>query len=395
MGDACEEWLLADLGAQSLGAIVYGIYPTASTEELEYQMIDGGAAIFVAEDQEYVDRILPIADRLPNLRWIVVVDASAMFAYEHPKLKTFDRADARWAAKRDAATLEALARRPAIPRRRPSSSTPPAPRAIRRARWSRTASTWPRRTTWSSTIRTLAEQAHRTVAYLPLCHILGRDIAVTLPLLSKLVPHFGEDVEDLPRTFFEVAPTVLFTVPRYLQKFASQVLVGIGNTSPVKRAAYELAMRVARAPGARALGRTARANRSPTARRARSCSGRCSKSSASTELELVISGGAPLPPETMALWQMWGVNVCEIYGQTEEAGAIITGQRGTVPADRATSAPSPPASRLQLVALGRDPGARRILLRRLLEQPGGDARGARRRTAGCTPATSASWTTAA
>ena len=35
--------------------------------------------------------------------------------------------------------------------------------------------------------------------------------------------------------------------------------------------------------------------------------------------------------ETMALWQIWGVNVCEIYGQTEEAGAIITGQREAFP----------------------------------------------------------------
>ncbi len=48
-------------------------------------------------------------------------------------------------------------------------------------------------------------------------------------------------------------------------------------------------------------------------------------------LRLVISGGAPLPRETMSLWQIWGVNVCEIYGQTEEAGAIITGQRGPFP----------------------------------------------------------------
>ena len=29
MGDVCEEWLICDLAAQSLGAIVYGIYPTA------------------------------------------------------------------------------------------------------------------------------------------------------------------------------------------------------------------------------------------------------------------------------------------------------------------------------------------------------------------------------
>ena len=60
MGDACEEWMICDLAAQSLGAIVYGIYPTASAAEVEYQMRDGGAAIFIAEDQEYVDKILPL-----------------------------------------------------------------------------------------------------------------------------------------------------------------------------------------------------------------------------------------------------------------------------------------------------------------------------------------------
>ena len=65
MGDVCEEWLLCDLAVQSLGAIAYGIYPTASPAEVEYQMRDGGAAVFIAEDQEYVDKILPIADRLP------------------------------------------------------------------------------------------------------------------------------------------------------------------------------------------------------------------------------------------------------------------------------------------------------------------------------------------
>src|SRR5262245_59429549 len=43
MGDPCEEWLVADLAAQSLGAIVYGIYPTASVSEVEFLMKDGGA----------------------------------------------------------------------------------------------------------------------------------------------------------------------------------------------------------------------------------------------------------------------------------------------------------------------------------------------------------------
>ena len=89
MGDACEEWMICDLAAQSLGAITYGVYPTASPTEVEYQMCDGGAAIFIAEDQEYVDKILPIADRLPDLRAIVVLDGDAMFNYAHPKLRLF------------------------------------------------------------------------------------------------------------------------------------------------------------------------------------------------------------------------------------------------------------------------------------------------------------------
>jgi long-chain acyl-CoA synthetase len=328
MGDACEEWLLADLGAQSLGAIVYGIYPTASTAELEYQMNDGGAAIFVAEDQEYVDRILQIADRLPKLRWIVVVDASALFAYAHPKLKTFAEL-MQAGGERGVADLEALARE--LQPQAPAfivytSGTSGHPKGALVSHGRHLAAT--RNLVVHYPL--LAERAHRTVAYLPLCHILGRDIAVTLPLLSKLVPHFGEDVEDLPRTFFEVAPTVLFTVPRFLQKFASQVLVGIGNTSPIKRAAYELAMRVAR-PQARARwdGR-----HTPTLayRAARALVFRPVLEKLGLDrLELVISGGAPLPAETSALWQMWGVNVCEIYGQTEEAGAIIAGQAGPFP----------------------------------------------------------------
>src|SRR6185295_18867119 len=48
-------------------------------------------------------------------------------------------------------------------------------------------------------------------------------------------------------------------------------------------------------------------------------------------LELLICAGAPLSHETMTLWQMLGINVVEMYGQTETAGGIISGQRGPFP----------------------------------------------------------------
>ena len=327
MADACEEWAISDLGAQAAGAITYGIYPTASAAELEYQMRDGGAAIFVAEDQEYVDKIMPLLERLPQLRHVVVIDDAAMFDYAQDKFLGFDRLIS--ASTVDADALEPLAR--AIDPAHPAfivytSGTTGHPKGALISHGRHVAAA----ANLIEHYPALGSREHRTVVYLPLCHILGRDVAITLPLLSRLVPHYGEDLEDLPQTLFEVAPTVLFSVPRYLQKFASQILLGIANTSFLKREAYELAMRTAR--------RAVRARWDGTTngqflwwlaqvlvlRPARAKLGL-------DELRLLVSGGAALPKETMALWQMWGVDTVEIYGQTETAGGIIAGQRGPFP----------------------------------------------------------------
>jgi long-chain acyl-CoA synthetase len=330
MGDACEQWLICDLAAQALGAIVYGIYPTASASEVEYQMRDGGAVLFIAENQEYVDKILALADRLPALRWIVVLDRSAMFAYDHAKLKTYDelldgveQPDLSW-LERQAAVLDSNA--PAFIVY--TSGTTGHPKGALVTHGKHLAAT----ANIVDHYPTLAQSDHRTVAYLPLCHVLGRDVAVTLPLISRLVPHFGESPEDLPTTLFEIAPTVLFTVPRYLQKFASQLLLGIVNSSRAKRAIADLAMGFARR---HAKQRWSGGASLPQQLIYRACRAGVLlpilNKLGFDRLELVICAGAPLPPDTMALWQMLGVNLVEMYGQTETAGGIISGQRGPFP----------------------------------------------------------------
>ena len=330
MADACEEWLICDLAAQSLGAIVYGIYPTASAAEVEYQMRDGGAVLFIAEDQEYVDRILPLVERLPGLRRIVVIDDTALFALSHEKLIAYHKlceagrdADLGWL---EAQVVELDPRQPAFIVY--TSGTTGHPKGALVTHGKHLAAT----RSVAAQYPTLVEKGHRTVAYLPLCHVLGRDIAVTLPLITNLVPHIGESAEDLAETLFETAPTVLFTVPRYLQKLAAQVLVQAGSSSALKRFAYNRAIAFARGHVRRrwagtATGAATLVHAAWSAAVFRPVLNKIGFD----KLELVVSGGAPLPAETMAVWHMLGVNLCEMYGQTETAGGIIAGQRGPFP----------------------------------------------------------------
>jgi long-chain acyl-CoA synthetase len=336
MGDPCEEWMIADLAGQTVGAVTYGIYPTSSVSELKFLMRDGAATMFIAENQEYVDKILAVVDQLPQLEWIVVIDPSAMFGYAHPKLKRYADVLELGACDDPLTALDEMAR--ALDPRDPAfivytSGTTGDPKGALVSHGKHLAAAH----TVVDHYPTLSERDHRTVVFLPLCHIFGRDAAITVPLISRLVPHFGEDPEDLGTTLFEVAPTVLFTVPRYLQKFASQMLVNVSNTSRFKRAAYDLAMRIGRASARRrwehtAGPETAGASTAVMQALARALAfGPLLRKLGLDRIELMLSGGAPLAPETMALWQIWGVNLVEVYGQTETGGAFISGQPAPFP----------------------------------------------------------------
>jgi len=343
IGNPCPEWAIADLAAQALGAITYGIYPTSAPGEVRHLLQHGGASLVVAEDQEHLDKTLAVLDECPGVRVVLVIDTRALFMYRNARVRPLAEVErlGRNAGEPDALAqlVRALSSEDAATIIYTSGTTGHPKGAVYRH--------GPHLAACANIIAhypLLAAREHRAVAMLPLCHAMGRNLAITMPLMSEIVPHYPESIDTFADALYEIQPTFVFTVPRYLQKFAAHLLVGLDQSSWIKRAAYRAAM----AAGRRALelrwnGEGISAPWRLSSRLARATVFRWLLEKVGfARAELVISSGAPLPPPVAMLWQTWGVNLCEAYGQTETGGALVTGQRGPYPrpGDVGTGAPN-------------------------------------------------------
>ncbi|HEY7519664.1 MAG TPA: long-chain fatty acid--CoA ligase [Methylomirabilota bacterium] len=339
VGDPCPEWTIADLAAQSLGAVTYGVYPTSAPAEVRYLLDHGGARVVIVEDQEHLDKVLAVVDTCPGVAGVVVVDTRALFMYRDARVHRFADVEARGGGM---ASVDALARmtagvRPDDPATivYTSGTTGNPKGALYRhgphlAACANILAHYP----------VLMQGHHRVVAMLPLCHTMGRNTVITMPLLADIVPHYPESIDTVAETLYEVAPTFVFTVPRYLQKFAAHLLVGIDASSPLKRAAYRMALAISRGATA-APGRPARRGVWRMALARAVVFRWLLEKVGFARVRLLLSSGAPLPPAVALLWQAWGVNVCEAYGQTETGGALVSGQRGPYPRPGDVGVPAP------------------------------------------------------
>ena len=321
IADNCPEWLYTDLGTLSVGGITAGIYTTDSARQVEYIVNDSGTRFFFAENEEQLDKILEVRSRCPALVKIVVFDMDGLHGFRDDQVMSFDallELGARYEAEHPGA-YDALV-----------EIAQPGDLAILVYT---SGTTGPPKGAMLSHANILFQLGYadfiadprpgdQQLSFLPLCHVAERTFTVFYPLRTGATVNFAESIDTVPDNLREVAPAVFFAVPRIWEKFYSGVALRMREATLPGKLAYRWAvgvgMRVAehrlqgRAPGlgVRLLYRLADFLVLDNVRR----------SMGLHRVRGAATGAAPIAPELIKWYLALGIDLREVYGQTENCG---------------------------------------------------------------------------
>jgi len=94
--DNHAEWLFAEMAAMVLGSGTLNLFTSSIPDELAFSINRLNAPVIFAQDQEQVDKLLEIKDKLPGIKKVIYVDATGMRSYREDNwLMSFGELEAR------------------------------------------------------------------------------------------------------------------------------------------------------------------------------------------------------------------------------------------------------------------------------------------------------------
>jgi long-chain acyl-CoA synthetase len=311
IGDNRPDWVAAEIASHAIGAMSLGLYRDVLDEEAAYLLAYGEAKLVFAEDEEQVDKLLNLAERVPDLKHIVYSDPRGMRKYDDPRLMAADRLAAmgRDRAVRDSGLYDQLvdatrAEDCAILCTTSGTTAHPKLAMLAAGRVLRHCAAY------------LAFDPKgpddEYVSVLPLPWIMEQVYALGKGLLCRMKVNFVEQADTMMNDFREIAPTFVLFAPRVWEAIAADVRARVMDASPLKQSLYELGMKTG-------LAALANGKRSTLAdmllfRALRDRLG-------FTRLRSAATGGAALGPDTFKFFRALGVPLRTLYGQTELLGA--------------------------------------------------------------------------
>jgi long-chain acyl-CoA synthetase len=317
--DNRPEWLLTDVAVQGIGAITVGVYPTSPEAELLHVLADSGATVFVAEDEEQLDKVLAIRDQLPGLRHVVVVDAPPVLAPSVLRFEDLSAPGVGFAERVGALDPQACA---AIVY---TSGTTGPPKGAMLSHANLLAA-------GDAAVELNGEHPDDEVlSYLPLSHIAERILSVVGALRAGYTVNFGEGGDSLAAELREVQPTLFLGVPRVWEKVLASTEVQVADASWAKRSTYRFWVGQGRKRAARRQSGTLGLVDKVVLgigwlvlfRPLREKLGM-------SRVRDALSGAAPIAPQVLEwLWAI-GIPVREVYGQTENTAMATYVRHGAV-----------------------------------------------------------------
>ena len=322
------EWVMCDMGIICVGCVTAPIYHSNTNEQVFYMADQSDSVLAFVEDQEQLDKMLAIWDRLPKIEKIVVFDR--YHPSDMPNVCSLDQflELGREYGKKHPDQFEEL-----IESCQPddiisltyTSGTTGNPKAAMFTSRNIIASSryLPEATKIS------AEDLY--VCYLPLAHVAERLIGHFLRFLVGNAAVFAESIEDMPSNIRQTGPTVVFGTPRVWEKFYARIFTGIDDATWIQQKIYHWAIHVGKANcDVREAGKTPGFWLKIKLIVARFLVLDKIKEIFGGKIRYMLTGAAPISEQFLYFFNWVGIQVFEGYGMTETSGIISIQTEGEV-----------------------------------------------------------------
>ncbi|AHY56571.1 AMP-dependent synthetase/ligase [Bradyrhizobium japonicum] len=321
IANAVPEWVHADMGILCAGGVSSGIYPTDASSQVEYLVNDSRTKVIFAEDEEQLDKVLACRARCPSLQKIIVFDMEGLSGFSDDMVMSLDEfralgrnhmvgREALWQEMIDSRSADDL-----VILVYTSGTTGP-PKGAMHANRSVT-----HQMRHANDFISAREHEDRLI-FLPLCHVAERVAGYYISVALGSVMNFAESPETVPDNLREVQPTVFFAVPRIWEKFYSAITIALKDATPLQQWVYRRAIDIGyRMVDCRIEGRAPPLSlRIANGIAYRLAFRNIRRMMGLDRCRIAFTGAAPIAPELIRWYLALGIDMHEVYGQTENCG---------------------------------------------------------------------------
>jgi len=309
------------MAAQTLRAVPVPVYSDAVADELAFVLAHAEVKFVAAQDQEQVDKVLSISDRVPNLERIVYDEARGLDDYDHSRLTSIHdviedgratlAADAALARQVDELIHQGEGSDIAIILYT-SGTTGASKGVMLSTRGCIDAAT-------DTTRFDRLTENDVVFAYLPLAWVGDNYLNYAQGLVAGFCmacPESGDTIEQDRR---EIGPTFYFAPPRGFEAMLTRVMIRMEDAAPIKRWMFNYFLRIARQYGEQILtGKPV-----PLSGRLLYALGRLlvyeplKNVLGLSRVRIAYTAGEAIGPDLFAFYRSIGLNLKQLYGQTE------------------------------------------------------------------------------